>query len=295
MTLRQIPSLIGVVCCFLFLVACSDDVATQPTSPVPTVTFVIPTATHTTTPTPTPSPVGTVQSPLDMLPNTPTVAVPAFLPPDVQPIVNAVLDASQTESGRLRLLGIKRVRWADADFTCQSVDQNTLAIPGGLQVLGVSGYRVMVGTTEGTSAVVYFTNATGSRLLRCEDANLLDTSGDALAINLFAQELITLAKQDLARQLGVVVGSIRVASAFAITWTDSSLGCPAEGQNYQVQITDGYRIVLAYRDALYPYHADFSRVQACPAGQEALPVPFAPTATPTITPTPPATIIPTPA
>ena len=40
----------------------------------------------------------------------------------------------------------------------------------------------------------------------------------------------------------------------SITWPDGGLGCPQPGIAYiQVQV-DGYRILLSYKGAAYPYH-----------------------------------------
>jgi len=251
----------------------------------PAITTVTPLPTATITPSPEP------RSPFDALPPTATVAIPQFLPPEQVDIVDAVLtDAQQLTNMDWRLLGLKQVIWNDLPLTCNDVDQNTLTVPQGVLEQGINGYRIMIGDLDNTQVRVY--HATDNEWLFCPDANVLDVGGDALSFNLFSQELIQLALNDLAQQLGVRVGSIRVADAFAITWVDSSLGCPAEGQNYVVQLTDGYRIVLASDDVLYAYHSDFSRVQPCPLGREELPPPFDPTATPTITNTPLPTAIP---
>ena len=60
---------------------------------------------------------------------------------------------------------------------------------------------------------------------------------------------------DLAQRLGVGVAQLEVASVDAMTWNDSSLGCPQPGQAYLPALTPGARVVLKHAGELYEYHA----------------------------------------
>jgi hypothetical protein len=60
----------------------------------------------------------------------------------------------------------------------------------------------------------------------------------------------------LAATLSVDVSQIQVISAEAKDWPDTSLGCPQPGIAYAQVVTPGYRVVLAYKQTQYEYHAD---------------------------------------
>ena len=70
------------------------------------------------------------------------------------------------------------------------------------------------------------------------------------------QSLVEQAKEDLAARLSIPVSSIDLLAARDVTWTNSSLGCPQPDMNYLMVLTDGYRVVLAYNDEPYYYHAN---------------------------------------
>jgi hypothetical protein len=69
------------------------------------------------------------------------------------------------------------------------------------------------------------------------------------------QNLTEIAKEDLAQRLSIPTTQISVIEAKAVTWSDSSLGCPQEGMVYAQVLTSGYLIVLGYSDNQYEYHA----------------------------------------
>lgn len=63
------------------------------------------------------------------------------------------------------------------------------------------------------------------------------------------------ARQDLAARLGLRIDEIRVVEARAVTWPDSSLGCPEPGRMYLQVLTPGYRVILEAQGQRYAYHA----------------------------------------
>ncbi len=60
----------------------------------------------------------------------------------------------------------------------------------------------------------------------------------------------------LSDQLSLDPGEIQLLSAAAVTWSDSSLGCPRPGMAYLQVLTDGYRVVLSANGQAYDYHAN---------------------------------------
>lgn len=63
-------------------------------------------------------------------------------------------------------------------------------------------------------------------------------------------------KAHLASRLNINANEIRVVEALAVSWPDTSLGCPQPGLSYAQVITPGYRIVLEAKGEQYPYHTD---------------------------------------
>lgn len=71
--------------------------------------------------------------------------------------------------------------------------------------------------------------------------------------------LVDAAVEDLATRLDVPVDQVTVVSAEAVTWGDTSLGCPQPGMRYAQVVTDGTRIVLAHDGTDYAYHSGGDR------------------------------------
>jgi hypothetical protein len=79
-----------------------------------------------------------------------------------------------------------------------------------------------------------------------------------------AEEVVRLAREDLAGRLGVALNSVKVVSVEAAEWSDTSLGCPEPGMMYAQVITPGYRVILGADGQTYEYHTDTgSRVVLC--------------------------------
>ncbi len=71
-----------------------------------------------------------------------------------------------------------------------------------------------------------------------------------------AEELVSLAKSDLAEQLGVPEYDIALESVVVVVWPDGSLGCPQPGLEYVQVLTPGYQILLSYQGVESEYHSD---------------------------------------
>ncbi len=68
------------------------------------------------------------------------------------------------------------------------------------------------------------------------------------------RQLAEKAKAHLAKLLDIDVSEIRVVEALAVSWPDTSLGCPQPGISYAQMIVPGYRLVLEAKGQQYPYH-----------------------------------------
>lgn len=64
-----------------------------------------------------------------------------------------------------------------------------------------------------------------------------------------------LAVSDLVERLGVAVEDISIVESRAVTWGDSSLGCPEPGKLYTQVLTSGWLTVLEADGKTYHYHA----------------------------------------
>ena len=67
--------------------------------------------------------------------------------------------------------------------------------------------------------------------------------------------LIKTATEDLARRLSIPISEIVLLDAQAVTWSNSSLGCPQPGMAYAEVLTPGYLIFLNVNNKDYEYHA----------------------------------------
>lgn len=94
------------------------------------------------------------------------------------------------------------------------------------------------------------------------------------------QTLLQIAKEDLAGRLKISADQIQLSKIEAVTWPDSSLGCPQIGGAYLQVLTSGFRLILETGGKKYSYHTDDKdRVLFCPMlrpGLETVPIPSLP-------------------
>jgi hypothetical protein len=98
--------------------------------------------------------------------------------------------------------------------------------------------------------------------------------GQPLFFDPSSESLVELARQDLTRRLRLGTNAIVWVDLMAITWPDTSLGCPVAGASYSQVLVDGYWIALSVDGQIFNYHADGISVQFCPSAQSILPFPF---------------------
>jgi hypothetical protein len=72
-----------------------------------------------------------------------------------------------------------------------------------------------------------------------------------------------IAKTTLARDKSIAPASIEVESVEAITWQDTSLGCPAPDMMYAQRLVPGYKIVLRSGGARYNVHVGEGNAVLC--------------------------------
>ncbi|MGQ9549240.1 MAG: hypothetical protein ACUVSY_03725 [Roseiflexus sp.] len=70
---------------------------------------------------------------------------------------------------------------------------------------------------------------------------------------------IDAAKQDLAQRLGVAASAVEVVEVDAVTWPDTSLGCPKPGMMYPQVLVEGVLVQLRANGQTYRYHGDGQR------------------------------------
>ena len=78
------------------------------------------------------------------------------------------------------------------------------------------------------------------------------------------------ARQTLARELGIAPDGVRVLTVSAAQWPDTSLGCPRQGTQVSPVVTSGHRVVLEARGSTYAVHVAGPRAVLC-AGSAAEP------------------------
>ncbi len=85
------------------------------------------------------------------------------------------------------------------------------------------------------------------------------TAGESLTLDKAKEKAI----EDLAQRLGIPKERIQVVEAKEVTWDDTSLGCPVEGQKYAQILTPGFLVVLKVGEQTYAYHGSSRKIFLC--------------------------------
>lgn len=94
--------------------------------------------------------------------------------------------------------------------------------------------------------------------------------GDYLtAVDPIAAELSALAIRRVRQQEDVDPDAVALEDIFPAQWSDSSLGCPQDGQVYTQALIDGYRIVVGDGETSYLFHTDSVQLVPCDFENEA--------------------------
>jgi hypothetical protein len=172
----------------------------------------------------------------------------------------------------LMLQSANKQEWPDGALGCPE--------PGKVypQVI-IPGFLLIFSNSAQTQTYAVHTAESEQQMILCENDQPTDLANQAsgpASVGATARpgpasnDPAELARQALAKELGVDAAAIRVAQIEEVEWRDSSLGCPQPGMNYLQVITPGYRIVLEAQGRSYEYHADRGkRVVRCdkPAGR----------------------------
>ena len=264
----------------LALVACGQAApsVSQPTPAGPTAAQPTEAPAATSAPPPTEAPAATVPQPTEAPAATPSQ--PAASPgASVRPPEALVAAAQQrlaqhlgVPADSLMLQSVNKQEWPDGALGCPEPGKvyPQVIIPGFLLIFSNSGQTqtYKVHTAESEQQMILCENDQPTDLANPASGPASDaaTAQPGPASNAQAE----LARQALAKELGVDAAAIRVAQIEEVEWRDSSLGCPKPGMNYLQVITPGYRVVLEAQGRRYEYHTDTGkRVVRCdmPAGR----------------------------
>jgi hypothetical protein len=220
-------------------------------------------------------------------PTAPATSAPTALAPSA-PTAPAAADAPSdqlTQRARQQLaqhLGVSEKTLTLHDASAQEWPNSALGCPKPDEAYSeiiTSGFLLNFASGGQTYAV--HTDQQGTRLVLCEnnlptDLSNGEATGDTSAttpvsggaattvpnqaptpqLDATSGPVAELARQSLARDLGIGADAITVVGVEAVEWNDSSLGCPKAGFNYLQVITPGYRITLEAQGTRYEYHTD---------------------------------------
>jgi len=91
----------------------------------------------------------------------------------------------------------------------------------------------------------------------------------AFGVDETSDKAVALARDALSRQLGTVVDSTSVVDVVAMSWPDSSLGCPKPGMMYSPVLLSGHLVRLRVSNVVYAVHVGAGEAIVC--GQDSAP------------------------
>ena len=84
---------------------------------------------------------------------------------------------------------------------------------------------------------------------------MINETSQSRTQNSLENQIILQAKKDLAHRLSIEVDKVNLREIRAVTWPDSSLGCPKPGKVYSQASQEGYLIRLEAKGRMYFYHS----------------------------------------
>lgn len=169
--------------------------------------------------------------------------------------------------------------WPDGGLGCPApgVMYVQVLVPGSLLVF-----------SNGQQTYAVHTDSIGARMILCENGQPSDLpgasqsepgaagpnqpvpvppapTGESAQLDPTSAPMVELARQALAKELGIQVDAVKLVQLEAVEWNDGSLGCPKPGVMYLQVITPGYRVILEAQGKQYTYHTD-TRRQVVPCG-----------------------------
>jgi hypothetical protein len=137
----------------------------------------------------------------------------------------------------IQLVSAVPLTWPDASLGCPQPDMMYAQMQ-------TPGYLIKLNAAD--KLYEYHTDM-GENMVDCEN-------GVPAAAAPEADALVEKAKLDLAGRISIPAAGISLVESVAVTWPDTSLGCPAADMMYAQILTPGYRIVLSAGDKHYEYH-----------------------------------------
>jgi len=201
-----------------------------------------------------------------------TDPAPSPQPGQGSPLDRAVADLAarlNVPASEIEIVSEEAVVWPDAGLGCPQPGVSYIQIM-------IEGHRIVLAHGD----QMYDYHAGGSSVILCEQANLtpqplpqltvvpitptavIEQGGEMKptpdASSTF-QPLVEQAVADLADRLSIDPAEIEVATAEAVVWPDTSLGCPRPDMQYLQVLTEGFRIELRVKDRVYAYHGGRGR------------------------------------
>lgn len=152
----------------------------------------------------------------------------------------------------IELLSIEAKTWNDSSLGCGK--PGTMA----LQVL-TPGHAVRL-SAQGKEHHVHVAH---NQAIVCERPVLSRKPG-AVSRARGVDQMIQLAREDLAQQLGIDQALIRVTGMKPQQWSDSTMECPVAGETIRPGPLRGYKLSLRYQQRVFTYHTEMTHVRACP-------------------------------
>jgi heat shock protein HslJ len=234
-----------------------------------------PAAGATTVPQPTVLPPATALAPTSAAPSTGATPLLGGAGTSVRPPDALVAAAQQrlakhlgVPANTLMLQSANRQEWPDGALGCPQANQvyPQVVTPGFLLVFSNAAqsqtYAVHVGRSE--QQMTLCENNQPIDLADQTDSVTPTPAADTQQPSAASRPLVDLARQALAKELGIGADQVTVRSIEAAEWRNSSLGCPKPGMNYLQVLTSGYKIILEAQGRSYEYHTDSEkRVVRC--------------------------------
>lgn len=161
---------------------------------------------------------------------------------------------------RLTIQRAQGQEWPDTSIGCPdpSATYENARVPGYLLVFSDGQVFYSVHTSLAATP--------GEPMVLCQDSRPIDIAAQAQppVLDATGNQMVELAKQDLAKLLGIDPSAVTLVSASPVEWNDSSLGCPKPDVAYMQVITPGFLIRISAQGSTYEYHTDSrSQVVKC--------------------------------
>lgn len=172
----------------------------------------------------------------------PSMPQTSEVPQDIlDEIISDLVERSSAVQGDIHLIRAEAVVWNDGALGCPQPGENYI-------LMMINGYQVVL-EVEGVEYDYRVSDKHSFKLCEGENMPTMDTGGQS------QNPQVDQAKEDLAKRLGLPIAGIELLKLEAVTWPDSSLGCPQPGMAYAQMLTPGFLIILSVEDQAYKYHA----------------------------------------